>query len=85
MESSLRLRAVALLSLLWPLSSACSGSAAESPWPVEPVDTESGPAGEVAPADDVIDVDDLAKEDRYGDAGAGTSPEGEPLETDDED
>ncbi|MBW2453183.1 MAG: hypothetical protein JRI68_01670 [Deltaproteobacteria bacterium] len=85
MESPIRPCAVALVALWWPLVAACSGSAAESPWPVEPVDTEPGPAGEAAPGEDVIDVDDLAKEDRYGDAGAGKTDKSEPAKTDSED
>jgi len=82
MDCSLRPRAALLVGLLWPLV-ACGGSAAESPWPVEPLDTEPGPAGEAPPGEEVIDVDDLPKENRYGDAGANPAEKDEAPPADD--
>ena len=69
MKSRSCLRALVLGAVWCSLAAACGGSAAESPWPVEPVDTEPGPAGEAAPGEEVIDVDDLPKGDTR-DAGA---------------
>ena len=38
------------------LLAACGGSASESPWPVEPLDTDPGPAGEQLTKGNVVDT-----------------------------
>ena len=51
---ALGLTALGLLAL-----AACSGSASETPWPVEPVEGEQGPAGEALTRGNVIDTSKL--------------------------
>ena len=42
-----------LLGLLLTVAAAsCGGSSSETPWPVEPVDTEPAPVGEARPGQD---------------------------------
>ena len=73
-------RSVALAAVACALWSACAGSASESPWPVEPLDTEPGPAGEARPGDNVLDVDQLPN--RYGEADGGAVKTGEAKDED---
>lgn len=65
-------RPVLLFTLLGSLA-VCGGSSTESPWPVEPLDTDPGPAGEKLQRGNVIATEDLPN--NYG-AGGG-EPEGE--------
>ena len=51
---------------------ACGSSSSESPWPVEPLDTDPGPAGEKLQRGNVIATEDLPN--NYG-AGGG-NPKG---------
>jgi hypothetical protein len=44
------------------LTTACGGSASESPWPVEPTEPEPGPLGEEPQGDNEIDVRKLPNE-----------------------
>jgi hypothetical protein len=65
-------------------AAACGGSSSESPWPVEPIDTDPGPEGEKLQRGNVIATEDLPN--NYGKGGG--SPEGEDEsqgEADDED
>jgi hypothetical protein len=45
--------------LLALLLAGCGGSASETPWPVEPLNTEPGPAGEELSKGNVLDVKSL--------------------------
>ncbi|MEQ9321400.1 MAG: hypothetical protein RIF41_19710 [Polyangiaceae bacterium] len=65
---------------LFAILTACSGSSSESPWPVEPLDTDPGPAGERLQRGNVIATEDLPN--NYG-AGGG-DPEEDPDEDPDE-
>jgi hypothetical protein len=82
MDPTVRSRSLALVAIACALLSACGGSASETPWPVEPLDTEPGPAGEARPGDNVVDVDELPNNYDEGDAGAG---KGTAAEDEDED
>jgi hypothetical protein len=57
-------------------SVACGGSSSESPWPVEPVDTDPGPAGESGPRGNVVDTKKLP--DNYSEKESNGEAEGEP-------
>jgi hypothetical protein len=61
-----RSAAVALATVLGADLAGCSGSSSESPWPVEPSNTEPGPAGEQVKKG--VPVDELPN--RYGAGGA---------------
>lgn len=63
-----------LLALIGTLA-ACSGSSSESPWPVEPLDTDPGPAGEKLQRGNVIATEDLPN--NYGAGGGEPEPEEE--------
>lgn len=52
----------------------CGGSSSESPWPVEPLDTEPGPEGEAPPTGDATDVGAPTDWDEEADAGAAEPP-----------
>jgi hypothetical protein len=69
----------AAMSKLWwmaLLMAACGGSSSETPWPVEPIDTDPGPAGEDWRRNNVIDVKKLP--DNYNKAAGGSA--GVPLD-----
>ena len=57
------------------VSLGCGGSSSETPWPVEPLDTEPGPAGEKRATGNSIDVktlpDNYNKQEEDGAGGAG--------------
>lgn len=52
---------------------ACGASSSETPWPVEPIDTEPSPAGEHQPKGNVLDVGDLPNAYSGKDAGVDAS------------
>ncbi|RLB60835.1 MAG: hypothetical protein DRI90_12755 [Deltaproteobacteria bacterium] len=80
MASTVRPCSVALVTVACALLSACGGSASETPWPVEPLDTEPGPAGEARPGDNVVNIDELPNNYDKIDGGAGKS--GKPADED---
>ena len=49
---------------------ACGGSSSETPWPVEPIDTNEGPAGEDLTRGNIIDVKKLPNRYPTGEGGA---------------
>jgi hypothetical protein len=55
------------------LSTACGGSSSETPWPVEPLDLEPGPAGEELKRGNTVDVSELPVDERYRDGGVDAS------------
>jgi len=70
-----RRRASRLAAFILALSAiACGGSSSESPWPIEPIDTEPGPAGEQRPTGNVVDTKKLPE--KYGEGGAAASDDG---------
>ena len=52
----------------------CAGSTSESPWPVEPLDTDPAPQGEAPPAGDATDVGTPSDWDDEADGGTDEEP-----------
>lgn len=77
-RARLRVPAFATVALSVALGAACGGSSSESPWPVEPIETDSGPAGEKLERGNVIATEDLP--DNYGKGGGAPAAEDTELQ-----
>ncbi|MEZ4445815.1 MAG: hypothetical protein R3B72_42455 [Polyangiaceae bacterium] len=62
------------------LAFGCGISSSESPWPVEPIDVEPGPAGEDLPRGNVIATEDLPNNYEKGQGGGASEEEEEERE-----